>query len=102
MATEQLGILIDPDITPEAVVENNNVTLTISDLIANMRTHVENLEDEIAAGRTHVENLEDEIAAGRSGEATELWLDTLQADLDLVERKFADFQCAMDELIRLL
>lgn len=88
MATEQLGILIDPDITPEAVVENNNVTLTISDLIANMRTHVENLEDE--------------IAAGRSGEATELWLDTLQADLDLIERKFADFQCAMDELNRLL
>jgi hypothetical protein len=83
-----IGLLIDPDITPEAVVENNNVTLTISDLIANMRTHVENLEDE--------------IAAGRSGEATELWLDTLQADLDLVERKFADFQCAMDELNRLL
>lgn len=81
MSLEQIGLLIDPDIAPEAIAEDNNAKPTVSDLIQNMRGHVENLEDE--------------IAQDRPGESSWLWLDTLQADLDLIERALADFQCTM-------
>lgn len=58
--------------------------LTVSDLIVNARTHLDTLADHVPAALENSDSTR--IAA---------MVETLQTDLDLIERSLSDIQCTI-------